>query len=147
VALCDARLPVRKFPPGFSFNTSKINFPLSGFRMVGIMAMMDPPRASVPDSIAKCQAAGIKVIMSTGDHPSTAKAIAKSVGILSLDQDPQERTALLKPAQSCLISGEELKEMTSEELDHALMHHQGLISRNTASAEKFNGLLIISCNM
>ncbi len=40
---------------GFSFNTNKINFPLSGFRMVGIMAMMDPPRATVPDSIAKCQ--------------------------------------------------------------------------------------------
>ena len=59
----------------------------------------------VPDAIAKCQAAGIKVIMMTGDHPSTAKAIAKSVGILSLDQDPIERTALLRPAQSCLISG------------------------------------------
>ena len=59
----------------------------------------------IPDAIAKCQAAGIKVIMMTGDHPSTAKAIAKSVGILSLDQDPIERTALLRPAQSCLISG------------------------------------------
>jgi magnesium-transporting ATPase (P-type) len=35
--------------------------------------------------------------MATGDHPSTAKAIAKSVGILSLDQDPLERTALMKP--------------------------------------------------
>ena len=43
--------------------------------------------------------------MMTGDHPSTAKAIAKSVGILSLDQDPMERTALLRPAHSCLITG------------------------------------------
>ena len=60
--------------------------------MVGILALMDPPRASVPDAIAKCQAAGIKVIMVTGDHPATAKAIAKSVGILSFDQDPQEKT-------------------------------------------------------
>ena len=67
--------------------------------------MIDPPRATVPDAIAKCQAAGIKVIMMTGDHPATAKAIAKSVGILSLDQEPLERTALLRPAQSCLISG------------------------------------------
>ena len=62
--------------------------------------------------------------MATGDHPSTAKAIAKSVGILSLDQDPMERTALLRPAQSCLVTGDELKEMNSEELDHVLMHHQ-----------------------
>ena len=40
-----------------------------------------------------------------GDHPATAKAIAKSVGILGHDQDPVERTALLKPAESCLITG------------------------------------------
>jgi len=51
--------------------------------------------------------------MVTGDHPSTAKAIAKSVGILSLDQDPVERAALLKPAQSCLITGDELSELNN----------------------------------
>ena len=101
-----SRLPARKgFPPGFQFSTNPINFPLSGFRLLGLVSLIDPPRATVPDAIAKCQAAGIKVIMMTGDHPSTAKAIAKSVGILSLDQDPIERTALLRPAQSCLISG------------------------------------------
>jgi sodium/potassium-transporting ATPase subunit alpha len=143
VALCDARLPIRKFPPGFSFNTNKINFPLSGFRMVGIMAMMDPPRASVPDSIAKCQAAGIKVIMVTGDHPATAKAIAKSVGILSLDQDPMERTALMKPAQSCLVTGEELNEMKPEELDHVLMHHQEVVLAGFSAEQKL--AIVESC--
>ena len=105
IAFCDFRLPPRRFPPGFQFSSQNINFPLSGFRLLGLVSLIDPPRASVPDSIAKCQAAGIKVIMMTGDHPATAKAIAKSVGILSLDQDPVERTALLRPAQSCLISG------------------------------------------
>jgi P-type E1-E2 ATPase len=40
-------------------------------------------RATVPDAVAKCRSAGIKVIMLTGDHPVTAKAIAKSVGIFS----------------------------------------------------------------
>ena len=44
--------------------------------------MIDPPKASVPDAIAKVRAAGVKVIMVTGDHPSTAVAIAKSVGII-----------------------------------------------------------------
>ena len=45
--------------------------------------MIDPPRAAVPDAVSKCRSAGIKVIMVTGDHPITAKAIAKSVGIIS----------------------------------------------------------------
>merc|ERR1719499_3021643 len=44
--------------------------------------MIDPPRPSVPDAVRKCQAAGIKVIMVTGDHPTTAEAIAKQVNII-----------------------------------------------------------------
>ena len=59
--------------------------------------MIDPPRSNVPEAVAKCRSAGIKVcvlylsvmymywqiIMVTGDHPITAKAIARSVGIIS----------------------------------------------------------------
>merc|ERR1712200_367596 len=56
---------------------------LGGLRFVGLMSMIDPPRAAVPDAVSKCRSAGIKVIMVTGDHPITAKAIAKSVGIIS----------------------------------------------------------------
>ena len=49
--------------------------------------MIDPPRAAVPDAVKKCREAGIKVIMVTGDHPITAKAIAKGVGIIGDDGD------------------------------------------------------------
>merc|ERR1740122_67746 len=54
-----------------------------GLRFSGLISMIDPPRAAVPDAVSKCRSAGIKVIMVTGDHPITAKAIAKSVGIIS----------------------------------------------------------------
>lgn len=80
---CDFMLPSDKFPLGFKFDADEPNFPLSGMRFVGLMSMIDPPRAAVPDAVAKCRSAGIKVIMVTGDHPITAKAIAKSVGIIS----------------------------------------------------------------
>lgn len=76
-------LPSDKFPLGFKFDCDDPNFPLNGMRFVGLMSMIDPPRAAVPDAVAKCRSAGIKVIMVTGDHPITAKAIAKSVGIIS----------------------------------------------------------------
>ena len=62
-----------------------VNFPLEGLTFVGLMAMIDPPRANVPEAVAKCKSAGIKVIMVTGDHPITAAAIAKNVGIISGD--------------------------------------------------------------
>ena len=57
------------------------------------MSMIDPPRAAVPDAVSKCRSAGIKVIMVTGDHPITAKAIAKSVGIISEGNETVEDIA------------------------------------------------------
>lgn len=83
LGFCDYILPSDKFPVGFKFNADDPNFPCEGLRFVGLMSMIDPPRAAVPDAVAKCRSAGIKVIMVTGDHPITAKAIAKSVGIIS----------------------------------------------------------------
>merc|ERR1740129_1953124 len=65
------------------------NWPMKGFRFLGFYAMIDPPRPSVPDAVLKCQAAGIKVVMVTGDHPTTAEAIAKQVNIIPLyEADP-----------------------------------------------------------
>jgi calcium-translocating P-type ATPase len=48
---------------------------------LGLMTMLDPPRAEVADAVARCHAAGIRIIVITGDHPLTAAAIARQVGI------------------------------------------------------------------
>merc|ERR1712055_1210697 len=83
LGFCDFVLPKDKYPTGYPFDPDEENFPLEGLRFVGLMSMIDPPRAAVPDAVVKCRSAGIKVIMVTGDHPITAKAIARSVGIIS----------------------------------------------------------------
>merc|ERR1712235_61472 len=120
------------FPKGFAFDTDEKNFPTEKLCFVGLMSMIDPPRAAVPDAVAKCRSAGIKVIMVTGDHPITAKAIARSVGIISegnktvediaekrgvpvKDVDPREATA-------AVVNGATLRDCTDEDIDDILKH-------------------------
>lgn len=52
---------------------------------VGLSGMQDPPRPQARDAIAKCQAAGIRVVLITGDHPNTALAIARELGVASAE--------------------------------------------------------------
>jgi len=49
---------------------------------IGLAALIDPPRKQVKPAVLKCKSAGIQVVMVTGDHPATAHAIAKEVGII-----------------------------------------------------------------
>merc|ERR1712002_806183 len=130
LGFCDMILPADKYPKGYPFDADEENFPLEGLRFVGLMSMIDPPRAAVPDAVAKCRSAGIKVIMVTGDHPITAKAIAKSVGIISADNKTVEDVAEelnLRPEQltieqkrsahAAVVHGGELKDIEDKELD------------------------------
>ncbi|MBU4424399.1 MAG: cation-translocating P-type ATPase [Gammaproteobacteria bacterium] len=51
------------------------------FDFLGLVALADPPRPEVPAALAECRRAGVRVIMMTGDHPATARAIAQQVGL------------------------------------------------------------------
>ncbi len=56
-------------------------------RLVGLLAFEDPPRAGVSEAIARCRELGVAVIMLTGDHPTTAEAIARKIGLSSGRED------------------------------------------------------------
>lgn len=55
--------------------------PQTGFEFAGLLAFEDPVRDGVREAIAQCMAAGMRVIMVTGDHPATAAAIAREIGL------------------------------------------------------------------
>ncbi|KAF8072642.1 Atpalpha [Scenedesmus sp. PABB004] len=58
--------------------------PTEGLVFMGLISLVDPPRPGVLDAVNKCRSAGIRVAMVTGDHPLTAEAIARKVGIVTL---------------------------------------------------------------
>ncbi|HQY48535.1 MAG TPA: HAD-IC family P-type ATPase, partial [Usitatibacteraceae bacterium] len=85
----------------------------------GLVGLHDPPRPEVPEAVARCRTAGIKVIMVTGDHPHTALAIARDVGLVAT-------------ASPVVVQGAALRKTTPAELQIALDAPEILFTRVTA---------------
>ena len=146
LGFCDLILDKEKYPSGYQFDPDEQNFPLEGLRFVGLMSLIDPPRAAVPDAVSKCRSAGIKVIMVTGDHPITAKAIAKSVGIISEGNETVEDIAARlniplsevnpRDAKAAVVHGGELKDVSESQLDEILMYHNEIVFARTSPQQK-----------
>lgn len=146
LGFCEYILPADKFPRGFKFDSDEQNFPLTGLCFVGLMSMIDPPRAAVPDAVAKCRSAGIKVIMVTGDHPITAKAIAKGVGIFSSGTETVEDIAARRgvevsqvnprEAKAIVVHGSDLRDMTPAQIDDILASHTEIVFARTSPQQK-----------
>ncbi len=72
--------------------------------LLGLVGLIDPPRAEAPAAVAECISAGIRPVMITGDHPVTARAIATELGILA------EGGSVMDGAELARLSTEELRE-------------------------------------
>ncbi|MEP7112882.1 MAG: cation-transporting P-type ATPase [Ilumatobacteraceae bacterium] len=88
--------------------------------LVGLIGLLDPPRAAARDAVARCRRAGIKIAMITGDHPQTAFAIAQEVG-LNIEGAP-------------VLTGEDLPD-DIDALAELVDHDGVIISRATPEAK------------
>ena len=86
----------------------------------GLAGLEDPPRPEVPDALRRCRQAGIKVIMVTGDHPHTATAIAREIG-------------LVQSASPTVITGEQLARFSAIQLQLALDADEVIFARVVAN--------------
>jgi sodium/potassium-transporting ATPase subunit alpha len=117
-------------PMDYAFtNKPEPNFPTEDLTFVGLMSLIDPPREGVPEAVSKCKRARIKVYMVTGDHPITALAIAKQVGII--DQDKWDA------GKALVVKGDDIRQWMDIEdpmerqakWDWALDHEQIVFAR------------------
>ncbi len=86
-----------------------------GLRALGFIGISDPLRPSVADAVRRCREAGVCIVMITGDHPATARTIAREAGLLDGGE---------------ILTGTELGELDNEELDRR-MENATVIARAT----------------
>ncbi|MCL2376056.1 MAG: calcium-translocating P-type ATPase, PMCA-type [Defluviitaleaceae bacterium] len=96
--------PLDAAPKGIAFDDLEENLVFAG-----LVGMMDPPRPEVRDAVAICKTAGIKPVMITGDHPQTALAVARSIGIGQAYGD-------------VAVTGADIARMSQAELEEIVEH-------------------------
>ncbi len=92
----------------------------TGLELLGVLGIEDPPRPEIAESIVQCRKAGIRVAMVTGDHPATAKAIAREVGLLT--------------ERSSVVEGRDLP--ANEEVLGALVDCDGIVLSRVTPEDK-----------
>ncbi|KAJ8921690.1 hypothetical protein NQ315_010600 [Exocentrus adspersus] len=134
----------------YKFCAEPPNFPRKDLRFVGFMSLIDPPRPQVPDAVERCRSAGIKVVMVTGDHPITAKAIAQQVGIITakevIDAYNINTIETLPPNlkdKAIVIHGTALRDTTNQELDGILHSFKEIVFARTSPTQKLH--IVESC--
>lgn len=147
LGLAHRPLPKDQFPVDYVFDIDHPNFPVSGLEFVGLISMIDPPRPGVQQAVEKCRTAGIKVIMVTGDHPITAKAIAQNVNIIH----PNSRIFMLgqendwptehsdggkQTSNAIVITGQEITDLKEEGLDRVIEHFDEIVFARTSPQQK-----------
>lgn len=96
--------------------------PDEGYVFTGLVGMIDPPRPEVPEALARCRSAGIKVVMLTGDFGLTAETIARQIGMIT--------------GAGRVVHGDEMAAMSDADLAAILRAEDEIIFARIAPAQK-----------
>uniref|UniRef100_A0A914XJS3 Cation-transporting P-type ATPase C-terminal domain-containing protein n=1 Tax=Plectus sambesii TaxID=2011161 RepID=A0A914XJS3_9BILA len=128
-----------KAPADTRFTMDEGNYPQTDLTFLGMAAIMDPPRDDTAKAISECKGAGIKVFMVTGDHPTTAAAIARQIGLIGHAETVQRQgrqqisVNVIEDDESeyAVIHGEKLPALTPKDWDELLQKQAVVFARTT----------------
>jgi Ca2+-transporting ATPase len=91
-----------------------------GLTLLGLVGLIDPPRPEARAAVAECLAAGVRPVMITGDHPATALAIARDLGIASDRGNPRSPGGVATSDADAVLTGSQLAQMDAAALAAAV---------------------------
>jgi sodium/potassium-transporting ATPase subunit alpha len=116
-----------------------LQIPRRTMHFVGLTSLIDPPKEGVPEAVLECNTAGIRVVMVTGDHPDTAKAIAKQCNIIKGDtvEDIAEREGIPveqvmnSRAAAVVVSGDQIPGLSLKDWNRILSKREIVFARTS----------------
>lgn len=139
LAFAALALPDEQYPANFVFTKDPINYPREGLTFYGLVSLEDPPKHGVREAIGHCRAAGIKVMMVTGDHPLTAEAIGRKINLMLQDTretlaakrkcDPSEVDE--KDVNAIVIHGEKVDDLSDADWDNIFSKEEIIFARTS----------------
>jgi sodium/potassium-transporting ATPase subunit alpha len=132
-------LPGDKYPEDFAFDKKTKNYPTGDFVFVGLASLQDPPKHGLREAIGECRAAGIKVIMVTGDHPLTAEAIGRKINLMLRPTKAMVAKRENRPIESIeedefhavVVHGEQIDTLTDAEWDNIFWKDEIIFARTS----------------
>ncbi|KAK4160859.1 putative type IIC NA+/K+/H+-transporting ATPase [Cladorrhinum sp. PSN259] len=133
------QLPGDNYPENFVFDKKAKNYPLGDFVFVGLASLQDPPKHGVREAIGSCRAAGVKVMMVTGDHPLTAEAIGRKINLMLGVTKTMVAKRTGRPIDSIqehefnaiVVHGEQIDSLTDNEWDNIFWKDEIIFARTS----------------
>ncbi|KAI9598780.1 hypothetical protein BDF19DRAFT_419781 [Syncephalis fuscata] len=139
LAFAQLLLPGGEYPADYEFTKDPTNYPTGDYCFVGLASLEDPPKHGVREAIGRCRAAGIQVMMVTGDHPLTAEAIGRKINLMLSETKVQVAKRLGRPIESIeeheyqaiVIHGEQIDSFTDADWDQVFSKNEIIFARTS----------------
>ncbi|KAI8613851.1 P-type cation-transporting ATPase [Chytriomyces sp. MP71] len=139
LAFAQLLLPESQFPENFEFTKDPKNYPHTDLCFVGLASLEDPPKHGVREAIGHCRAAGVKIMMVTGDHPLTAEAIGRKINLMLSDTKELHAKKTGRDFNSIpesevhaiVIHGERIDELTDADWDNIFSKDEIIFARTS----------------